>query len=393
MLKKIVFTEEFCQPENLFPLTLTRQVQDLRVGILTIREKWELALGFPSFDKHEGDYKDLVRAVSIEDFIGEDTILLIHGNVLPTEKLIKQVNKLKHGEFISMGNKECIVYCISKKEIMDEHRIKVKKEIALKDELKEIKFPWDIVHLNAWAIEEDFKLLVKKKKSQRVSKTNKLINASGTFIEKGATVEHSILNASEGPIYIAKDALVMEGCLLRGPLAIGEGAVVKMGAKIYGATTIGPKCVAGGEIKNSVMFGYSNKAHDGYLGDSVLGEWCNLGAGTSCSNLKNTASEIMVWTTKGLVNAGAKCGVVMGDYSRTAINTSINTGTIIGVNSNVFGTGLTPKYIPSFSWGSDGLERYEFEKAMANIKNWKALKKQELSENEKIILKHIFAHY
>lgn len=142
----------------------------------------------------------------------------------------------------------------------------------------------------------------------------------------------------------------MEGCLLRGPLAIGERTTVKMGTKIYGATTVGPKCTVGGEIKNSVFFGHSNKAHDGYLGDAVIGEWCNLGAGTSCSNVKNTASNVMVWTPKGLMNAGKKCGVIMGDYSRTAINTSINTGTIIGVSSNVFGNGLTPKYIPSFSW-------------------------------------------
>jgi UDP-N-acetylglucosamine diphosphorylase/glucosamine-1-phosphate N-acetyltransferase len=185
----------------------------------------------------------------------------------------------------------------------------------------------------------------------------------------------------------------MEGCLLRGPLAICEGSTIKMGAKIYGATTIGPGCVAGGEIKNTVFFGHSNKSHDGYIGDAVVGEWCNMGAGTSCSNIKNTASDIMVWTPKGLVNAGTKCGVVMGDYSRTAINTSINTGTMVGVSSHVYGNGLTPKYIPSFSWGSEGVERYEFEKALANIANWKALKKQVLSENEKNVLKHIFDHY
>lgn len=391
--KKIVFTEEFCQPENLFPLTLTRQVQDIRVGILTIREKWEQALGLPSFDKHEGDYKDLARTITIDDSIGDDTIYLIHGNVLPTAKLVNQIKKLKHGEFISVKENESIAYCISKKEILNEHRIKVKKAIELEHDLREIKFPWDIMKLNAWAIEEDFKLLTKKKKSQKLSVTNKAINPSRIFLEKGAKVEYSILNANEGPIYIAKDAVVMEGCLLRGPLAICEGAVVKMGAKIYGATTIGPKSVAGGEIKNSVLIGHSNKSHDGYLGDAVVGEWCNFGAGTSCSNLKNTASDIMVWTPKGLMNAGTKCGVVMGDYSRTAINTSINTGTIIGVCSHVFGGGLTPKYIPSFSWGSDGVERYEFEKAVANIINWKALKKEILSGNEKSILKHIFDHY
>ena len=350
-MKKIVFTEEFCQPENLFPLTLTRQVQDIRIGIMTIREKWERALDLPSFDKHEGDYKDLERALVIDETIGDETFYLIHGNVLPTTSLVKQVKRLKHGEFISVGENESIVYCISKKEVLKEHKIKVRKAVELEHELKEIKFPWDIVHLNAWAIEEDFRWLKKKKKGQSISSTNNAINVSNIFIEKGAQVEYSILNASEGPIYIAKDAVVMEGSMLRGPLAICEGAVIKMGAKIYGATTIGPKTIAGGEIKNTVFFGHSNKAHDGYIGDAVIGEWCNLGAGTSCSNIKNTASDVMVWTPKGLMNAGIKCGVIMGDYSRTAINTSINTGTMIGVSSNVFGSGLTPKYIPSFSWG------------------------------------------
>jgi UDP-N-acetylglucosamine diphosphorylase/glucosamine-1-phosphate N-acetyltransferase len=392
-MKKIVFTEEFCQPENLFPFTLIRHVQDVRVGILTIREKWELALGLHSFNKHEGNYKDLEKAIKIDESIGEDIIYLIHGNVLPTTKLVKQIKKLKHGEFISAGEKESIAYCISRKEILNEHQIKVKKSIELENELKEINFPWDIVSINAWAISEDFEWLRKNRKGQRISSTNKTINPERIFIEKGATVEHCILNASGGPIYIARDAVVMEGCLLRGPLAVGEGSTIKMGAKIYGATTIGPKCIAGGEIKNCVFFGNSNKAHDGYLGDAVVGEWCNFGAGTSCSNIKNTASEVMVWTPNGLMNAGIKCGVIMGDYSRTAINMSINTGTLIGVSSNVFGSGLTPKYIPSFAWGSEGVERYDFEKALANISNWKALKKEAITESEKFILKHIFDHY
>jgi UDP-N-acetylglucosamine diphosphorylase / glucose-1-phosphate thymidylyltransferase / UDP-N-acetylgalactosamine diphosphorylase / glucosamine-1-phosphate N-acetyltransferase / galactosamine-1-phosphate N-acetyltransferase len=166
-----------------------------------------------------------------------------------------------------------------------------------------------------------------------------------------------------------------------------------MGTKLYGGTTIGPYCIAGGEIKNSVLFGFSNKAHDGYLGDSVIGEWCNIGAGTSNSNLKNNASAVVIWTPHGPREVGQKCGVLMGDYSRTAINTSINTGTVIGVCSNVFGSGLTPKYIASFSWGNDSLERYQFEKAIADVGNWKMFKGHSISDNEKKILKHIFDHY
>ncbi|MBL7740201.1 MAG: glucose-1-phosphate thymidylyltransferase [Chitinophagaceae bacterium] len=390
-MDKIIFTEEFCRPENLYPFTLTRQIQDIRVGILTIREKWEMMLGLPSFDKKEDDYKDLDRSVTLHE-AAEDggACFMIHGNVLPTPKLIKAIKKLGNGEFISVDGKEGIVFRFTKEEIKEHHRVRVKKAISIKEQISEIQYPWHIFQLNDLAIRKDFELLTRKRKSQPVSRTNKLINSSGIFIEKGAKVEHSILNASAGPIYIGKNAEVMEGCIIRGPFAMGEGAVLKMGAKIYGATTIGPYCTGGGEIKNSVMFGYSNKAHDGYLGDSVIGEWCNLGAGTTNSNLKNNASEVGVWTPGGEMNAGKKCGVMMGDYSRTAVNTAINTGTIIGVCCNVFGAGLTPKYIPGFSWGSDGVKQYEFEKAMNDIGAWKQLKGQSVTDNEKKILKYIF---
>lgn len=392
-MKKIVFTEEFCSPENLFPFTLTRQIQDIRVGILTIREKWELLLGLPSFDKQEGDYKDLERAIVLERSIGEGVVYLMHGNILPTPKLVKTVKKLQPGEFISVPDRENIVYCISAKQIIDENKIQVTKAVEVDEELKEIRYPWDIVALNAWAIEQDVQALRKKQKWSAVSGTNNTTKEANIFIEKGATVEHCFINASEGPVYIAKGAVVMEGSMLRGPLAIGEGAVVKMGAKIYGATTIGPYCTAGGEIKNSVLFGHSNKAHDGYLGDSVIGAWCNLGAGTSNSNVKNSAGNVQVYTPTGLINTGLKCGVLMGDYSRTAINTSINTGSVIGVCCNVFGNGLTPKYIASFSWGADGIQRYQYDKAMEHISNWKTLKKETLTSAETSILKHIFDHY
>jgi UDP-N-acetylglucosamine diphosphorylase/glucosamine-1-phosphate N-acetyltransferase len=392
-MKKIVFTEEYCQPENLFPFSLTRQVQDIRIGILTIREKWEHFLNMPSFDKFEQDYKDLDRPFVLHSDIEDDQVYLIHGNILPTPRLVKQVKKLKHGECISVSGMESVVYCISRNEILAPHQIKVGKAIELDESLKEIRYPWDIFQLNAWALEQDFEMLTAGRKSQKLPPGVKAINPSKIFVEKGARLEHCVLNASDGPIHIGNNALIMEGSCLRGPVSIGQSAVVKMGSQIYGATTIGPHSMAGGEIKNSILFGYSNKAHHGYLGDSVIGEWCNLGAGTTNSNIKNNASGVIVWTPKGPINAGLKCGTFIGDYSRTAINTSINTGTMIGVSSNVFGSGLTPKYIPSFSWGSDGLERYRFEKALEDIVNWKALKGESLSENEKIILEHIFEHH
>ncbi|MDQ3552303.1 MAG: glucose-1-phosphate thymidylyltransferase [Bacteroidota bacterium] len=392
-MKKIVFTEEFCSPENLFPFTLTRQVQDIRVGILTIREKWELALESESFDKYEGDYKDLDRSFILEEQVENDTLYLVHGNILPSLKLIKQVKKLKGGDMIMVPEKEAIVYCITKKEIVETNKIKVRKSIDAIDDVKEICFPWDLFQVNAWALNEDVNLLKKTRSFQKISSTNKLTAPENIFIEKGAKVEHCIINAEQGAVYIAKGAVVMEGCCLRGPLSVGEGAVVKMGSKIYGATTIGPHCIVGGEIKNSVFFGYSNKAHDGYIGDSVIGEWCNLGAGTSNSNIKNNASEVMVYTPQGLQNAGKKCGVFIGDYSRTAINTSFNTGTVVGVSANVYGAGLSPKFIPNFSWGYEGIERYDLHRALTDIEKWKEFKNEMLSGNETIILKHIFDHY
>lgn len=392
-MNKILFTEEYCQPENLYPFTLTRQIQDIRIGILTIREKWEKALALPSFDRDEDDYKDLDRSLSIEKAGREGVCYMIHGNTLPTPSLVKAVRKLKSGEFISANGDAGIIFCFTRKEIGEKYKIRVTNPVVTKEVINTIRFPWEIFQLNDWAIRQDFAMITGKRKSQPIAKTNKVVAPSNIFIEKGARVNHCILNASSGPIYIGKNAEVMEGSVIRGPFAMGEGAVVKMGSKIYGATTLGPYCTAGGEVKNSVLFGYSNKAHEGYLGDSVIGEWCNLGAGTSNSNLKNNAAEVRVWTPKGQINAGVKCGVMMGDYTRTAINTAINTGTVIGVSCNVFGAGLTPKYIPNFSWGSEGVDRYGFEKALQDIEGWKKLKAQTVTDNEKSILKYIFKHF
>lgn len=392
-MNKLIFTEEFCQPEKLHPFTLTRQLQDIRVGILTIREKWEKMLGFPSFDKKEDDYKDRSRAVDLEAIIGKEDCFMVHGNVLPTPALIKAIRGLKNGECIATKAGYNIAYRFSRQEIRDKHRIRVSRVVPFAEELLSIQYPWDIIRLNDLALRLDFKLLTARRKSQPIPRSNKVTGTSQVFLEKGAKVEHCIINASTGPVYIGKGAEIMEGCLIRGPFVMGEGSCLKMGTKVYGATTLGPFCVGGGEIKNSVLFGYSNKAHDGYLGDAVIGEWCNLGAGTSNSNLKNNASQVKVWTTEGEVVAGPKCGVMMGDYSRTAINTSINTGTVIGACCNVFGSGLTPKYIPSFSWGSEGVNRYRFEKALADIQGWKKLKGAVISSDEKIILQYIFEKF
>lgn len=391
-MDKILFTEEFCQPENLYPFTLTRQLQDIRVGILTIREKWEKALGLISFDKKEDDYKDLTLARDLAEATADGPCYLIHGNLLPTPALVKAVKELKDGECLMRPENESLVFRISAGQVAGTHKVQVDQVRYFEESVLEIRYPWDIFQLNDKAIRLDIDLLTAGRSSQPLPDSNRHSGSEQLFIEKGTRISHCIFNTDTGPIYIGEDAEIMEGSIIRGPFAAGKGACVKMGAKIYGATTIGPYCVAAGEIKNSVLMGYSNKAHDGYLGDSVIGEWCNLGAGTTNSNLKNTAGIVKVWTPGGLAEAGRKCGVLMGDYSRTAINTSINTGTVIGAACNVFGSGLTPRYIPSFSWGSEGVDRYDFEKALRAINNWKQLKGASLQDTERVILEYVHRH-
>ena len=338
--------------ENLFPLALTRSVADIRVGILTIREKWERYLG-KKIDTVE------------EHPVAQSSANILAANVVPTKKFI---DSLFNTDGSISGDAEW-------------------------SEVKIIQAPWHVYTHNDWAIRQDYELITANRKSAAIPSSVQAISPQNIFIEAGAKLSHCILNAETGPIYIGKDSLVMEGSLIRGPFALCEKAVVKMGTKIYGATTVGPHSIVGGELKNVVIFGNSNKGHDGYLGDSVIGEWCNLGAGTSNSNLKNTAGDVKVWSNKQqqLISAGMnKCGLIMGDYSRAAINTSFNTGTIVGVCANIFGEGLTPKFIPSFTWGTKGLTKYEFEKAMLDIDNWKKMKGSSLLEAEKRRLKLIF---
>jgi UDP-N-acetylglucosamine diphosphorylase/glucosamine-1-phosphate N-acetyltransferase len=322
---------------NFFPFSLTRALADIRCGILTIREKWDLYLqDHPSFSEK----------------------VVIPDNCLPDRNLI---------HFLSTGNSG--------------------PGLQQARQLRQLK---DILNYNGSEIEKDLRLITAGRETVPISSTNKL-QGTDIFLEPGAVVEHCYLNATEGPIYIGKDALIMEGCMIRGPFAIGEKSVVKMGAKIYGATSAGPYCVLGGEIKNTVFLGYSNKAHDGYLGDSVIGEWCNLAAGTSNSNIKNSGGPVKLWNpiTKSYLDAGLKCGLMMGDYSRSSINTSFNTGAVIGVCCHVFGNGPAPAYLPSFSWGIEG-QLYAFDQAVLHIGRWKKLKGKSLTDEESQQLKFIF---
>ncbi len=257
--------------------------------------------------------------------------------------------------------------------------------------LVEVKNCVDVVKINAATIVRDVAIKQINKVTLELNSSSQIIHPCNIFVEEGAILENCILNASEGPIYIAKNCKIMDGAILRGPIFIDEGSIVKMGATIYGGTSIGKNCVVGGEIKNSVINNFSNKAHHGYLGDSIIGKWCNLGAGTSTSNIKNNGSDVMLQLANAELNAGNKFGLLMGDYSRSAINTSFNTGTVVGTCCNIFTEGLTPKYIPNFSWGCKG-ERYELPKAFTDIENWKIMKGETLSKEERELLKNLYSN-
>ncbi|HEX5025864.1 MAG TPA: putative sugar nucleotidyl transferase [Agriterribacter sp.] len=371
--------------DHLFPFTATRAVSAIRAGILTGAERWRKLTGLnvfsitasylqPAYEKPENG-----------------PAILVNAALIPDKNIFTRIMELGVNEAIVHDGK-VIAAASAESEHWDIDTVvpgKFKKCIFYKQPLKSIERPWHIFQLNDELIRYDFALLTRGRKSKRISRIDGWTATENIFIEDGVAAPHCYINASEGPVYLAKNSDVMEGCMIRGPFALGEGSVLKMGAKIYGATTVGPYCTAGGEIKNTVMMGYSNKAHEGYLGDSVIGEWCNLGAGTVNSNIRNDAS--IVYANKGMPDGlpvALKCGLLMGDYTRTAINTSLNTGTFAGVAGNIFGPGLAPKQLPNFTWGFS--ERYIFDKAIEHIANWKRLKQHHLSPAEIGILEHLY---
>jgi len=333
--------------ESLYPFGAVKSMAHIRIGILTIFEKWQLIFPGSIF-------------ISSETARDADVSLFnkIPANVIPSANFLNHFQKEKN-TFPSI------------------------------EDCKILEYPWQIFEYNAWAIQQDFELITKGRKSAEISSTNQVIHPENIFVEEGAKISFSILNATDGPIYIGKNAEIFEGCTIRGPFSLGEGSRLKMGAKIYGGTTIGPYCLATGEIKNAILMSYSNKAHDGYLGDSVIGSWCNLGAGTSNSNLKNTGGIVKMWSRErnDFVPVGYKGGLLMGDYSRCAINTSFNTGTVVGVSCNVFGNTFSSKFIDDFTWGN---ENYIFEKAISDINNWKKMKGLEITKQEIESLKKIY---
>lgn len=378
--------------ERLLPLTFTRPVGELRVGILTIKEKWQRHLHTNQISYITQDYLIDKYPIHIES----DNIV-INGSVLPSPQLVQLITELapneailQDGELIATRLDETqFEHLINNEEIEELGGFDVGDTPFLK-----INYLWDIFRINDKAIQEDFDLLTKNRISQPISSSNRVINPNNVFIEEGAKVECAILNASNGPIYIGKNAEVMEGSMIRGALALCNNAKVKMGTKIYGATTVGPHCKVGGEVSNSVLIAYSNKGHEGYLGNSVLGEWCNLGADTNTSNLKNNYGPVKLWdyTSGRFVNTGQQfCGLIMGDHSKAGINTMFNTGTVIGVSANVFGAGYPRNFIPSFTWGGPaGMKTYKTNKAFETAEKMMARRKVEFDGVEKAILEKVF---
>jgi len=368
------------------PLTATRAIADLRFGLFTIKERWGHLTNKNVFIHTEAYLQPLYPLCNEEDNIWIDSSVIVNN------ELVQFILNLKIDE--GLVDEIGLIAGRSANNQLQFSNINSTAwfSILTKYEVARIAFPHQIINYNDRFLREDFKFATSNKVKQTLlpSPTNNLINKDQIFIEEGVTMEYCTVNANTGPVYIAKGATIMEGCLIRGPFYLGENSMLKMGTKIYGATTLGNNCVGGGEIKNVIMQGYSNKAHDGYLGDSIIGEWCNFGAGSSNSNVKNTGGEVHIWNNgkNEFMNAGLKCGVIMGDYSRVAINSSINTGSVIGVCCNVFGKGLLPKVIGHFSWGEN--KNYEFEKGLKDIKNWKLMKGKTINNVEIEILKHIF---
>lgn len=369
----------------LLPFTYTKPVADLRIGILTIREKWEYFLGSTTTTITEDYLSEKYPMVEAEENV------LINSSFLPTDKLVELIKNLRENQIILKGDEIVAFHTKDTQEEVDFDQYEI---IEFEDDCITVENTWDIFAKNDKAIKADFELITKDRKSQPIPKSVNVISPENIFIEEGAKLEFVTLNASTGVIYIGKNSEIMEGSVIRGPFALGEEAQVKLATKIYGATTVGPHCRVGGEVNNSVMMGYSNKGHDGFLGNSVLGEWCNIGADSNNSNLKNNYEEVKLWSyeSERFEKTGLQfCGLMMGDHSKCGINTMFNTGTVVGVSANIFGSGFPRNFVPSFSWGgASGFSTYLTQKALQTAKIVMSRRHVELTEQDIKILEHIF---
>ncbi|MCO4818622.1 MAG: GlmU family protein [Bacteroidetes bacterium] len=366
--------------ENLLPLTFTRPVAELRVGILTIAEKWGKRLNATLSYKTEA-----YLSAKYPERAADDTIF-INGACLPSEALVQSIKSLEVNASLLSENGRLIAKRAARFDDESENETKTQATF--------INYPEDIFSLNGEEIEADYDIVTVNRNSQELSSTNMLLGKGRIFVEEGAKVEGAILNISNGSIYIGRNAEVMEGAIVRGGLALCDSASLKLGAKVYGPTTIGPHSKIGGEVNNCVIIGYTNKGHDGFLGNSVIGEWCNLGADTNNSNLKNNYADVKIWsyTEKRFRNTNKQfCGLIMGDHSKCGINTMFNTGTVVGVSANIFGSGFPRNYVPSFAWGgAAGYMTYQLKKAGETAALVYERRSKSFDKVEAGILEHIF---
>ena len=369
----------------LLPFTYTRPVAEIRIGILTIREKWEKYLGFTTTTLTEEYLSEKYPMVEM------DVNIMINASFLPNSVLADMVQDLAPNQAIFQGEEVIAFYTNDTQEEVDFDSYEI---IEFNEECLTVQHTWDIFAKNDAALREDFELITKDRNSQPIPKSVNVLCPENIFIEEGAKLEFVTLNASTGPIYIGKNAEIMEGSVIRGPFALCEFGRVKLASKVYGATTVGPHSVIGGEVNNSVLFGYSNKGHDGFLGNSVLGEWCNIGADSNNSNLKNNYEEVRLWSyeTEGFARTGLQfCGLMMGDHSKCGINTMFNTGTVVGISANIFGSGFPRNFVPSYSWGgAAGFSTYLTSKAFQTAKIVMARRQVEFSDQDAKILEHVF---
>ena len=369
----------------LLPFTFTRPVADILVGIMTIRQKWEMRLGSTTTTITEDYLSEKFPMVEMEENV------MINASFLPNAILAEMVSNLEINQAIFKGEDVIAFHTHENQQEVDFETYEI---IEFEGDPIRIEHTSDIFSKNAAAIIEDFELLTEDRNSQPIPKSVNTIAKENIFIEEGAKLEFVTLNATNGPIYIGKDAEIMEGSVIRGPFALCEGAIVKMAAKIYGGTTIGPYSKIGGEVNNAVLFAYSNKGHDGFLGNSVLGEWCNIGADTNTSNLKNNYEEVKLWNyeTESFEKTGLQfCGLMMGDHSKCGINTMFNTGTVVGVSANIFGAGFPRNFVPSFSWGGPaGITVYMTRKAFETARLVMSRRNIDFDEKEAAILQHVF---
>jgi len=370
--------------DHLLPLTYTRPVADLRIGIMTIREKWEKLLESTTTTVTEDYLSGKFPMVEMEENI------MICGSVLPTQELAEAVQDLKAGQALFQEEELLAFYTRENEEIDLESCTRLEFE----GKLIIIRHSWDLFRNNGEALEADFELLTAGRKSAPIPKAVHCVNKERIFLEEGVEIEIGVLNAKYGPIYLGKNAEVHEGSLIRGPFAMGEYSVVKMGSKVYGPTTLGPKCKIGGEVNNAIMSGYCSKGHDGYLGNAVIGEWCNMGADSNNSNLKNTYAEVKMWdyAEQRFVKTGLQfCGLIMGDHSKSGINTMFNTGTVVGVSANIYGSNFPRNFIPSFSWGGAlGFKTYTLSKAIETAVLVTKRKNEDFTEEDRKIFTYVF---